>query len=71
MRSGIFDHGNFTRAQFRDANIGWARFRGAIFDGADLRCLGLDEADLTGASCDKHTVWPAGFSPEDHGVVVR
>lgn len=71
MRSGVFEHADFTGANLCNADVGGARFAGALFDDADLRSIGLAGADLKGARANGRTKWPTGFDPVLHGVVVR
>ena len=71
MRNGGFEKADFTGATLRDADVGRARFAGALFAGADLRATNLAEANLREALADSETIWPDGFVPEAHGVIMR
>lgn len=70
MRSGRFSGADFTDAILRDADLGCARLDGAILCGADLRAIDIGEASLQGAIAERATIWPAGFNPEAHGVLM-
>jgi uncharacterized protein YjbI with pentapeptide repeats len=71
LRSAVFEGADFSEADLRDANVGRANLRDTVLKGADLRCVGADEADLHGAVADAGTRWPDGFKPSDHGVRVE
>ena len=56
---------------FQGANLTGAYLTGADLRRADLTGANLAGVDLAGAVADQYTVWPDGFTPVDHGVVVR
>ena len=71
LRAGIFEDANFAGASLVSANVGGARFARASFVGADMRCNELGEADLRGAYYSPSTLWPEGFDPNAHGLILR
>ena len=71
LRSGGFEEADFTRANLFGAKVGGATFKRARLIGADMRCQGIERADFTGAVADSTTLWPQGFVPAEHGVVLE
>lgn len=59
----VLQNVNFEGTDLDEANFGSATIRGCNFDMA-----GLERADLTDATYDAETKWPAGFDPEAHGA---
>jgi hypothetical protein len=57
-------------ADLRGADLREADLRGADLAGADLIGAKLDGAKLDGARYDERTLWPIGFDPTQHGLVL-
>ncbi|HEX9048827.1 MAG TPA: pentapeptide repeat-containing protein, partial [Verrucomicrobiae bacterium] len=49
-------------ANFSEADIGMASFRGAQLQGAIMLCIRLEQANFAGAVFDHTTQWPVGFN---------
>ena len=62
-------HANLIQANLIQANLEGAYLREAKLEGANLGGAYLRGAKLEGAKYDVNTVWPKGFSPENHGCV--
>lgn len=58
-------HANLCGSDFTGADL-----TGAILWGADLTGADLTGATLDGAQVDAHTVWPDGFDPDTHRLVM-
>lgn len=56
---------NLQEAYLIDANL-----QGAQFVGADLQGAYLNGADLQEAKYSKETIFPDGFDPEEHGMIL-
>ena len=75
-----------TKARLSNANLKNATLRGAMMCNADLSAADLRNSDLraadlrgalllnarmSGAIADSKTQWPTGFTPGDHGIVMK
>lgn len=72
MRGGVLDEACFIGANLTDARLGEDNLGGySTALGTDLRCTGLDKADLCGMRYSETTQFPEGFSPESHGMKLQ
>ncbi len=79
LREADLSGADLSRAYLNGANLGGANLDGVNLDGASLGRANLSQADLSGtvfllyaslngATYDKATTWPDGFSPEEAGA---
>ncbi len=61
---------DLSGADLNEANLKRAGLEGANLSGADLVGAKLRWTNLTGAICDRNTVWPPGFDPTAAGVII-
>jgi len=66
-----FKGANLTHADLRNANLGLDNLGGATeLHGANLTACKVEGAIFAGAQYDSETVFPDGFDPVDHGMVL-
>ncbi|WP_158820326.1 pentapeptide repeat-containing protein [Granulicella sp. S156] len=65
-----FDHADLSGADFSGAAVKDTHFEDCDLRGAIMLAENLDSAHFAGAKFDKHTVWPEGFSPLEHGAIL-
>jgi hypothetical protein len=61
LSGATLDQTNFSRAQLQQAVLNDTNLSGAVL---------LETANLVGAYANSRTVWPPGFDPAAHGVIV-
>ena len=76
LRSADLRSANLRCADLRCANLGSADLRSANLGSANLRSANLRYAnlryaDLRYAEANQLTLWPEGFVPSDHGVIIE
>ena len=76
MRIGSFAGSDFSGALLIGANLMGADLSRAKFGpypmkGASIRHVKTRNTDFTGATYDMHTMFPAGFDPDDHRMILR
>ncbi len=83
LSSAVFDANDLRGASFRDATcvgtcfkdcdlgVGNMGVSGAIFNDAKLSDAKFHGCNLVSATFNSKTIFPIGFIPQDHGMVLR
>lgn len=66
--AGYFRGADFTSATLCGTRLRSADLRRAVLCGVDLTGASLEGADLTEATYDAATLWPAGVAPQSRGA---
>jgi uncharacterized protein YjbI with pentapeptide repeats len=69
MTVGHFEGADFTGADFSGAKMLDTHFEGCNLCGAIMLGTEIESSIFTGAKFDKHTAWPDGFNPLEHGAI--
>lgn len=64
-----FSAADLINATLKNSDVRFCIFRGATLKGANLPVINAEDADWYGAVYDGNTLWPAGFDPEQFGLV--
>ena len=70
MTVGHFEGADFTGADFSGAKMLDTHFENCNLRGAIMLGTEIESAIFTGAKFDRHTVWPEGFNPLEHGAIL-
>jgi uncharacterized protein YjbI with pentapeptide repeats len=70
MTVGYFEGADFSGADLTGARMLDTHFENCNLCGAIMLGEELESSIFTGAKFDKHTVWPKGFNPLEHGAIL-
>ncbi len=69
--SALFENSNLQNANLEGASIRGASFLNAKLQGANMKCIDIENALFWGAIYDNYTLWPNTFNPEKYGCLFR